>query len=632
MTVRDRHRKAPTERDHYRSHRLGSGQLRTAFAALCVAIGLITATFVAGGCAVNESDLRRWEMTLGGPQRLRAVVLHDKYPHKLRVEAAMSLIRMKPRKGKRIGVKLLVSTLAELQPEARNKILADLIPMMITELKREVPPAQPGQPAPPDPSFKYKDAAYVMLTYDRTHGREAIVPDPALAKQLKDALVEWAMADFERRLNDRSQAYAMEQLLRHIGPDSVKELPKLMTTKTRSLQKMAQLIQKICEKGSKTRQEASVQLVTIAKYVNSEQWRKDKAPELKEANRRAKLEPSEKEFEGQMSRYQEESLMRIFGSMKRVGGNAAVEYCFEAAMDKKQPEKRRQHAVAALEGNIDPANEKQIDSLFKVVSSDAPNRVLDQAFHRIREMPRDKVVAKLYALFKTDRWLVRRAAAATVLQMSQVKHIGEFMKKLDENATKNFSLSEPINYGAYLGELKSEPPDLWQRIFYKYPIKAALGTADEGNARVSIEKHLKPGGAQSRTSAFGYFYSFGTKDDLPKLKPYERDRKKIPKCSKDEGCGWQCEVPKANDPKKTDIKEVKTVGDFVTYCIKPKVATTTAEDLKKDKKKDDKGKKKDGEGKKGKGDKKDDKKTDTPVEEPEKKPEDKPEKDKKDKK
>ena len=69
---------------------------------LCLAtagVGLATS-----GCRVNENDIHRWETTAHGPDKLRAVLFHDKYDNSLRVEAATSLIRMKPRQGRREGI------------------------------------------------------------------------------------------------------------------------------------------------------------------------------------------------------------------------------------------------------------------------------------------------------------------------------------------------------------------------------------------------------------------------------------------------------------------------------------------------------------------------------------------------
>ena len=131
-----------------------------------------------------------------------------------------------------------------------------------------------------------------------------------------------------------------------------------------------------------------------------------------------------------------------------------VNYCLEVAADKTQDDKQRQTALAALEGRIDRKSEKQIDSLFAVAKSDAPPTVVDQAFRRIRELPRELAIDKLYAFFDTKDWKLRRLAAATVLQMSSVKHIDEFMDKLADKAKDNFNLGEAIAYGAYLGGLK----------------------------------------------------------------------------------------------------------------------------------------------------------------------------------
>jgi hypothetical protein len=157
------------------------------------------------------------------------------------VQAATSLIRMKPRQGRRVGISLAVETLASVSPEARQAIVAELVPAIIAELKKSPPVAQAGQPTPPDGSFPYKDAAYAMLTSDRT----VIIADEALKGSLKAALIEWAMADFEHRLEDRTQSYGMEQLLRFIGPAAVAGLPKLMTRDAKRLDQMASQVAEI---------------------------------------------------------------------------------------------------------------------------------------------------------------------------------------------------------------------------------------------------------------------------------------------------------------------------------------------------------------------------------------------------
>src|SRR5579859_6768844 len=73
-----------------------------------ITVGLVGAG--AGvGCAVSDSDVHRWETTAAGPEKLYAIVTHDKYSFPLRDEAALSPIRMSPRNGKRVGLEYLIT-------------------------------------------------------------------------------------------------------------------------------------------------------------------------------------------------------------------------------------------------------------------------------------------------------------------------------------------------------------------------------------------------------------------------------------------------------------------------------------------------------------------------------------------
>ena len=533
------------------------------------------------GCAVQEGDLTRWETTLGGPKRLSAVVLFDKYPLDKRVDAAMSLVRMKPRKGKHVGIDRLVKgTLVcdpeylretepcikqELSPERRAEIIAQMVPMLIQELKKEPPkPTQGGQVAP-DPSFKYKDAAYLMLTYEGAQ----VITDQQLRTELEEALIVWAMADFERRLNDRTQAFGMEQLLRHIGPASVKELPSKMVRNTRELGQMADLVAKIG--SSETKEEASKQLVKIAQYVASEDWKKENVGKLQEANRKAGYELTEKQFNEQLVKYQTESVTRVFGSMKKIGGAAVVDFALKLAADNDVPKdlpaedatKRRALALASIAGHVDRKNADHVKSLIAIAKDPkVPPEVVDQAFARIRELPRESVIDELYEFFEGPDWQKRRIAAVTILRLSTVKHIDEFLGKLKEKATKNFNPNEAITYGAYLADLK------------------------EGDPLKVLEPHMKQGDAKVRITALSYWRARGDKTMVDKLDPYKTSGQKAPRCEKDEEqrfeCQWECVADK--EPKK-----VTTVGQYVTLCVLPKMALTDPKKKEEEKKAPPKG-------------------------------------------
>ncbi|MCC6552708.1 MAG: hypothetical protein IT372_06755 [Polyangiaceae bacterium] len=514
-------------------HRAG----RRAGAASLLVLCLTTAGagLTASGCRVDENDIHRWESTAHGPDKLKAVLTHDKYDNSLRVEAALSLIRMKPRQGRRIGIGIMVESLAGVPPEARQAIVAALVPAIIAELKKPPPVAQAGQPSPPDASFPYKDAAYAMLTMDRP----VIIADEGLKQGLKATLIEWAMADFEHRLENRTQGYGMEQLLRLIGPPAVAGLPKLMKRDAKRLDQMASLVADLGDAAAK--EAASANLVEIARYVTSPEWVKNKTPELQAANAASKLTPTEKQFEAQLSQYQEEELFRVFGAMKKVGGRPAVDFLLGYAADKAQPEKRRQASLAALEGRLDRNNADDIKRILEIATADAPDAVLDQAFRRVGEMPRELVAEKLYGLFKGDKWKIRRAAAATILKMSTLKHLDEFMGKLPD---KGFAMPEALTYGALLGDLK------------------------EGTPVDALKKHFSSGSGAARTTALAYYFTFGTVNDLGAVKAYEGDDTRAPTCDADPDCKWSCEVAKEGS-KDREVKDVKSVGDFVRYCVEP---------------------------------------------------------------
>jgi hypothetical protein len=508
------------------------------------------------GCRVAEDDVHRWESTAHGPEKLRAVLIYDKYETQLRVESAMSLIRMKPRAGRRVGIGIMVDALASITPETRQVIVASLVPDIIAELKKPPPVAQANQASPPDPSFPYKDAAYAMLTSDKT----VIIAEEPLKQQLKTALIDWSIADFEHRLDNRSQAFGMEQLLRYVGAPAVAGLPKLMTRDAKRLDQMATLVAELGDQ--KTKEAASAQLVAIAQYVMSDEWTKIKEPELKAANAASRLEPTPKQFEAQLAQYRDEDLVRVFASMRKVGGRPCVDFLLTFAASKEQSEKRRQAALAALEGRLDRNNPDDLKRILQIAATDAPDVVLDQAFRRVGELPRELVVDKLYEIFKTDKWKIRRAAAGTVLKMSTVKHIDEFMGKLPEGAAKGFAMGEALAYGASIGDLK------------------------EGKPLDGLKKYFTSGTGAQRATALGYWFTFGTSADVAALAPYESDGTKAPVCDTDADCKWACEVPKegAKDPAKDrESKDVKTVGEFVRFCVEPAMRERQPE--KKDEKK-----------------------------------------------
>ncbi len=517
---------------------------------------VVMATLSFVGCRITSHDVERWSHTKQGPKKLIAVLTHPKYGLDLRVEAAMTLVEMRPRNGKRVGIvgdegdddnPGLISALAELAPSQRNKIVARMVPKLVEGMGQAIPEKEDGSHA--DPTFPYKDAAYALLTFEQ----EQLVANEEDRQSLKKALAAWCVIDFARRVDDASQLYGVEAVLKYLKADGVRSMPELLAPDAPKIDLMAKLIADLAD--AQTKLAASTKLVGIAKHVNSPKWREEKAAAVKAANEASKLSPTKEQFEAQLEQYQEETLLKVFGSMKKVGGVPIVDYLLEFASTADQGDKKRAAALAALEGNIvkckakdcDAATLAKIEKVMAIArSDDAPDLVRDQALRRIGEMPRELVVDKLYALFSHEKWKIRWMAADLVLSMSEAGNLEEFMSKLAEHATKA-AISEPLQYGFRIGELKgkTKPPELADR--FAKPDQPAV----------------------VRASALSYYFHHGKKKDLAKVTPYEDDRSPVPdapECEDSMGCTWECEVAKG---KEAEVKDVKTIGDFVTYCVEP---------------------------------------------------------------
>lgn len=517
----------------------------------------------AAGCRTSESDIHRWADTLQGPRKLAAVVTHDKFPLSLRVDAAMTLIEMKPRGGKPVGIEGVnndpeqpgvVNAIASLVPAERARIIDKLIPELIQKMNAPPPRAQGGQAASADQSSTYKDGAFALLSYDDG----SLITDENLKKQLKEALAKWCLTDFAARLDDSSQMFGVEQVLRALGAQGVKKLPDLIKPGAKKIDHMAALIADLGDAETKAR--ASKALVVVAEEVDSDRWKKQKAPAVEAANKESKLEPTPRQFQAQLDQYQEEELLRVFGSMKKVGGEPSVNYLIKYAENKDKPVKRRAAAIAALEGNLDKNKPAEVEAMLKLAGAkNTPADVRDQALRRVGEMPRKMVVNKLYELFRNENWKIRWVAAELVLKMSDTSQVGEFMRHLAR--AKGMAITEPLRYGALIGQMTGK----------KTPEQVA-------------DTYARPGhSVQARLSALGYYYNYGTKSELPKVQRYETDKMKVPKCNKDaQDCAWQCTITQG---KSQVTKDIATVGDFVSYCVEPAMKKKKTAPKKAEKKK-----------------------------------------------
>jgi hypothetical protein len=513
-------------------------------------LGLATAVAALGavplGCAVSDSDVHRWETTEGGPEKLYSIVTHDKYAWPLREEAALSLVHMRPRNGKRVGLESLVlgydtplgrvqGALSVLTEDARKRIVDDIAPKLV-DLMGQPPPPRPtdGTPIQPDPSVPYKDAAFGLLSHE-----PPLATDDTTKANLVAALTKWVQTDFEARVDYGQQQFGVEQIMRFLGAPSVKTLPGTINQESTKNDKACQLVADIGDDETKKR--AGEALVALAKQIDSPSWMDKHRALVNEANLKTHATPSADQIAAQLKTYQEQELERVFTNMKRVGGRPVVEYCLAYAKDKSKSEKMRTDALAAIENRIDKSIPTDFQTLFDILRDDSnPDPVRGVAMQRLGELPKEMIVSKLYSLFDNKKWQVRLDAAKLVLKTMTTKDVPDFMRHLPADAKTKMGLSEPFSYGAHIMAMDPKGGPKPRDVLNGY-----LGSPDLGAKLTAIAAYFN-----------------NKKAEASVIPPLEADKTPLPKCDPADNCGWECTVNK-------EAKTPTTVGEFVKWCVEP---------------------------------------------------------------
>jgi hypothetical protein len=523
-----------------------------AFAALSLGAGVWGTSLGLAGCAVSESDAHRWETTENGPEKLYAIVAHDKYSWDLREEAALSLVRMRPRNGKRIGLEYAIlgydtptgkvpGALAVLGEDARRRIVDGMAPKLIEQMQQPPPPKPvEGQVVQPDPSISYKDAAFALLSHE-----PPLASNEATKASLIAALTQWVQTDFENRIDNSGQQFGVEQIMRFIGAPSVKTIPSSINETSSKVDRACSLVADIGDDDTKRR--ASDALVTVGKHIASTDWMEKQRTLVVEANTKAKINATAQQVSDQLKQYQDQELEKVFTNMKRVGGRPAVDYCLAYAHDKGNSEKSRTNALAALENRIDKSVPADVNVIVDILTDDAnPDSVRAVAMARLGELPKEMILPKLYALFD-KKWQVRLDAARMILRTITTKDLPDFMAHLPANDKTKMALSEPISYGALI---------------------MAMDSTGGPKPRDALARFLQGGSLGAKMTAAGSYYA-AKKSDASALTSLEEDKSPVPKCDPADNCGWQCDVPKAAGSQDKETKTVTTVGEFIRWCIEP---------------------------------------------------------------
>jgi hypothetical protein len=533
-----------------RARGFGAAMMRASvLALLCAGGGVVS------GCAVSESDVTRWEGTEHGPYKLVAVVTHDKYSWPLRTKAAVALAEMPPRGGQRKGISFLIDkykddegeeregALAVLPEDARRQIVNGMAPTLMEKMKQPAPKADKDGRLPPDPSVPYKDVAFAMLSHEPT-----LISDDKTKTDITNALIDWGQSDFENRLENGSQQFGLEQMMRFIGASSVKKLPSFINEDAYRVDRMSGLVADIGDDDTKKR--AGDALVALAKVVNSPKWADARKKEIVDHNNASGVKATDAQVGVQLTQMTDRKLNEeIFPAMKKVGGRAIIDYLLGYAADKNNSDDRRKTALAALEGRVDKNNPQDLQRVFDICKDDSvSDAVKDVAFQRLAEFPKEQIVPKLWTLFDPKKWKIRWVAAELVLKTETTKDVPEFMRHLPTKSTQKMGMTEGLTYGQQIAKMDAP--------------------AGQPKPIDTIRPYLNSPDIGPRLTAIGFFYQ-GKKTDQGMIAGQSEDKTPLPKCDKDDDCQWQCDVPKASNPKETESKEIATIGELVKLCVLP---------------------------------------------------------------
>ena len=600
---------------------------------------------VIAGCKVNSDDLHRWERTEHGPEKLVAVLSHDKYDQNLRIEAGWSLIEMPKRQGQAVGVsgakdgKDLLDQLIAMPATDRDQIMAGL-------WKRLQPKVgEPLQPGPDgkgwvDSSVVYKDATFTLYEAAVSSPPRLVLKDPNIVNEMTVALADWAIGKdsdkiearlqaFETRLENTGQQYGVAKVIGTVGMEAIRRLPALLSApaaiRSQHLDAIVTSVTDTQPKSSKpgevelykkTRDDMSAQYAKLLDasvhngYIDSIRTESESA--LKSSSNPAAkkaldakpppgvdcdkvlaaavatgVDPADAHFadalkktttdlklDGQDKHYayckffgdtRDERLSQVvFGLAKKLGGKPISDELMTIATNENAQKEHRQWALIALQGNFDKTNGDALNKFLAIAKSNAADEVKHAALAAgVADYPEDQQIKGLYTLFDVPYWKVRLDAAQQIIQlMAKLKDkapttVKEFLSKLPSKVEDKIAIGEGRTYAFLLAPLPKE-------------MKVTELMADTLDDR----------SLGARLTAFAWFEVQGTPADEPLVSKYAESKDPVPKCKDEDDCGWSrgCDVPKAGGkPGEVETKSVATIGDYVTYCVKPQIENRAKE-------------------------------------------------------
>ena len=417
--------------------RAANGRWSLRLSWVCFAVLLLCSA-----CKVGPEDIEYWKGTVKGPGKIVAVMLADKYPMELRVQAALALIDME--RPDRDGSADLQSALQRLDEDERNELIAGMVPGLEALMKQADPNTNAASPR----QTRAKDAAFLLVTH----------APPEVKAKLTDDVIAWYMEDF----NGRSLAgnYSAEQVVRALGSAAGKELVKGLKARmpAQALVKMSQLIGQVADPQAK--KEAAAKLVAIADEMDGPEFLAWVKQTVKEQAERTGMKLDAKKLD-QFAETNRDNFVNdgALPAMKWLADEPVVKrrlLAIASSSTGNNATTRRVRALQALEGKVSGADLSQILPL--ALDKSHPTEVRDYAFDRIGDIRSPEALPALWPLVSsTDDARLRWRAGELVLAIGGPVVVPDFFARLPANG--EYATEELEGYATRLGQMTPVPTD-----------------------------------------------------------------------------------------------------------------------------------------------------------------------------
>lgn len=485
------------------------------------ALVALVALTCAAACGPDARDLAKWEASdERGPERLAEVVSSPKRATDLRRDAGLALLRLE-RRGRRVGIDLLLKALTDLPATDRDAVVASLAPPLARLLAAERP-AGAG-----DPTLAAKDLAYAVLSRQ--------LADAPTRAVLRAALLEWARRDTIARIADPLQRFGPIHVFRLLGPEGLTHAPALLAEPGGDPRAIAALVAEVGDDPSKARAVSGLAKRDVS--LRADAWAVKARVDVDAANRAAGVNPTAAQRDLQVEAFRANERDRGLQALRVLGTPEAVTELVARAADTTDRAKSREGALRAL-GPHAKALAPHVTAIAAIARDPASgdDDVRAQAASLLAKA--DAPTPVLLDLFGSKTPLARFHAARHLLSRRPEFALADFMARLPVDDKTPMSMEEVLYYGATL--------------------------ARREGGRKALEPYLSSRALGPRLVALSGFYG-GNREDLAALQRFERDPARLPACSDERACRWSCpELARVGSPSRPD-----TVGELVIQCLAP---------------------------------------------------------------